>query len=609
MQFPRNRTPALLACASLVALLGTHPLKADTWLAFGDSLTDTGNAFALTGGAIPDPTFYDNGRFSNGPVWFDHLAGGHGRLADHLLGTADPAQQDWNFAVGGATSGDSDLDPATGTPPGMLRQVDLARTLAQAGQIHIGRDTTALLWIGANDHGEWLTNPTRDASLDLAVADSVVANIDAATRAIADAGVGRVAVLNLFDFSLAPTTALLPEDVRRAGDAMVAHHNAELLRHAERSDAETEAQIVVVDIHGLFREIENDPAAWGFDTLAPCLPDGAAPDCTAPGSADRRVFWDGTHLTAAAHELVAGFVHGTLTSATDLPRLSRDATSLAAELTANGQRQSMTTSASHSGAWAEAKNHAVSVGGQTGRFSSLSAGWTGEWGSTRFGASVASSQGTTDGGNIGLDASAVTIGAFARHQSGALGLQSNVSIGQTDIRSTRNTGFAASPMARGATDATTLYIGAGADMKYGTGPVRVTLEAGLDWALTRRSALVEQDGGLLDGSAATARQEMLTSRLGIKAEREFNLAHMPATLVMSALMEKSLTARNSGGEVTLGSGQTLAASDETRSGPTMELGLGLAVDLSETVLAHGSITTRSSTPDSTAGVFGVQIRF
>ena len=58
---------------------------------FGDSLSDNGNLFRLTG--QPPPPYF-KGRFSNGPVWVERLAAPLG-----LDGITD-------FALGGATTSD-----------------------------------------------------------------------------------------------------------------------------------------------------------------------------------------------------------------------------------------------------------------------------------------------------------------------------------------------------------------------------------------------------------------------------------------------------------------------------------------------------------------------
>jgi len=60
---------------------------------FGDSLSDTGNAFSRTGS--PPPPYF-NGRFSNGPVWVEYLA-------DRLGLPRNPST---NFAFGGGYHGE-----------------------------------------------------------------------------------------------------------------------------------------------------------------------------------------------------------------------------------------------------------------------------------------------------------------------------------------------------------------------------------------------------------------------------------------------------------------------------------------------------------------------
>jgi phospholipase/lecithinase/hemolysin len=78
--------------AQLVAGAASVPFS--RIVVFGDSLSDTGNFYHLTGGQLP-PTPYANGRFSNGPLWVEYLADDLGMQV--LLEN--------NYAVAGATTG------------------------------------------------------------------------------------------------------------------------------------------------------------------------------------------------------------------------------------------------------------------------------------------------------------------------------------------------------------------------------------------------------------------------------------------------------------------------------------------------------------------------
>ncbi|KXZ50306.1 hypothetical protein GPECTOR_17g945 [Gonium pectorale] len=68
---------------------------------FGDSISDTGNTYNWTSGYIPSPGSYWRGRFSNGPVWLDHLMrmapSGGGAAAENRLRIL-------NYAFGGSTA-------------------------------------------------------------------------------------------------------------------------------------------------------------------------------------------------------------------------------------------------------------------------------------------------------------------------------------------------------------------------------------------------------------------------------------------------------------------------------------------------------------------------
>lgn len=153
---PLSRTALSLSAALALGLAAVAPAQADTSfskvVAFGDSLTDTGNllqvttilnavAPALMPSPLPQPGDYYNGRFSNGRVAVEVLA-------DGLLGTVGDGQSLSleNYAYGGAKTGSGGQLPNTG----MLAQLDTFTKRLQPGA---GADASALyfVWGGAND--------------------------------------------------------------------------------------------------------------------------------------------------------------------------------------------------------------------------------------------------------------------------------------------------------------------------------------------------------------------------------------------------------------------------------------------------------------------------
>ncbi|MBL8642894.1 MAG: hypothetical protein JNK21_03090, partial [Rhodospirillaceae bacterium] len=128
-----KRSIALGLGASLLAMTAlVQPAAAQQYsnlIVFGDSLSDAGRLFAITGGTQPASPPYANGRFSNGPVWVELLAP---KLGFTFNGATD-------FAVGGAESG-------TGGPVGVSTHVN---TLSAATT---NRPSTLVVhWAGAKD--------------------------------------------------------------------------------------------------------------------------------------------------------------------------------------------------------------------------------------------------------------------------------------------------------------------------------------------------------------------------------------------------------------------------------------------------------------------------
>src|SRR5687767_14594773 len=82
-------------------------------IVLGDSLSDTGNFFELSGGFPPPPYF--EGRASNGRLWVEYLADG--------FGMSIPAGD--NFAVYGATTSSLNINDGMGGQdfPGLREEV------------------------------------------------------------------------------------------------------------------------------------------------------------------------------------------------------------------------------------------------------------------------------------------------------------------------------------------------------------------------------------------------------------------------------------------------------------------------------------------------------
>ncbi|KAJ3208783.1 hypothetical protein HDU67_006565 [Dinochytrium kinnereticum] len=135
-----------LFCAVLLLLIASaHTALAQQQfkdiVVFGDSFSDTGNVFNLTGGVRPASPPYFMGRFSNGIMWVEHLALAYNNATLR------------NFAYGGAVANASNVPASqSGTfsaVPDLPRQID---NFAKA-QLNLNPDETLyVVFIGGNDY-------------------------------------------------------------------------------------------------------------------------------------------------------------------------------------------------------------------------------------------------------------------------------------------------------------------------------------------------------------------------------------------------------------------------------------------------------------------------
>ena len=217
----RTKITDWMAVGLLVAPMLGRAGAYDAIYAFrGDSLSDTGNIFAATGGAEPAAP-YANGQFSNGAVWVQDLAAGLGvaPLKPSLLGGTD-------YAYGGAQTGQTPFHTANST--------DLTGASGQVSQFeaaHANADPNALytIWIGSNDMRAAAQSNASPAqiALDIGVA---VAHVDSAVAALAGEGAKNFLILTVPDLGKTPEAIAAGPTAQAGASALAAAFNAALLK-------------------------------------------------------------------------------------------------------------------------------------------------------------------------------------------------------------------------------------------------------------------------------------------------------------------------------------------------------------------------------------------
>ncbi len=249
---------------------------------FGDSYCDTGNIALATKGAKPLSPPYYQGRFSNGPIWVEHLAGTFKlSVLPSLAGGTD-------YATGGADLLQS-VVTSTGTIPSVEAQV--AEYLAAHG----GKADPGALYVlegGGND----ILNATSGSPTQLGFSIAVgLAELEVALR---QAGATHFLIPNLIDVSLLP--AGRAHAAFAASAVLSANQTLATLLSIE--DYLEGIQIYTVDAYSLLHSIADDPTHFGFaNILTPCL-SAAGEVCADP---DHTLFWDTEHPTVFGHSLLA----------------------------------------------------------------------------------------------------------------------------------------------------------------------------------------------------------------------------------------------------------------------------------------------------------------
>lgn len=286
----RFLTGGAVAALALAACAFAGSASAQTYnrlVVFGDSLSDNGNLYLISGGTQPPSPPYYQGRFSSGRVWTELLGFNAANFNGSVSGSI-------NYAFGGSRT-----DASTGVPFGMLNQ--LSRYTAAGGRFGSGDLVTVLG--GANDIFQALPAAGASASPVAAmtpVVTAAAANVNSLVNTVAGAGAGTILVSNLPKLSLTPQfrgTAAAP-----LADYSASTFNTTLQTSiAATAAARPGTNIVLMDLFKVGDTLAANPAAFGVTNITqPCF--NGVTVCSNP---DSYFYFDGVHPTAAGHRIIA----------------------------------------------------------------------------------------------------------------------------------------------------------------------------------------------------------------------------------------------------------------------------------------------------------------
>jgi outer membrane lipase/esterase len=284
---------SLVALTLVAAAASAHAQSAI--YVFGDSYSDVGNDFfvsSLAGDPTPPSPPYYMGRFSDGPLWIEHLAAVHGI-------TLTPSEEGGtDYAFGGAEL----LAPAS-TPLGPIPSVEqqVAEYLEASG----GKADPHALYVltgGGNDILNAIGTGVSPAKLGATIG----ATLGALELVLRKAGARHFLLPYLLNVGQLPAAAADPEFAKQASVAA----NLVLLGLRWNPLYSAGVDLAQPDVYLLFAAIKADPRFFGFKNVTTtCLNLSPLSVCSDPA---QTLWWDAEHPTEAGQWYLAYLAEASL---------------------------------------------------------------------------------------------------------------------------------------------------------------------------------------------------------------------------------------------------------------------------------------------------------
>ena len=309
---------ALCAVLASAALVAGQAHAADVFV-FGDSLSDAGNIYQMTGETTASPyplvpTYpYTMGGFhySNGKTWAERFAQIAGDVDGGKASRSNPGKNG-NYAHGGARGRNNAMHPS----PDSLAQ-------AQAMIADFGGAPANAIYVvqfGGNDIRDALgavafyPDGSPDLTASVGILYQAAAEVAGTIQVLYSAGARHFLVANAPDLANAPAVALQGPQVQFITAIFTGTFNGVLDGYLLALAASPGITIDRLDMYAFTNELVANPGGYGLTNVtSPCLNFlvESGGKCENP---DEYLFWDGLHPTATVHKQLAQEAAGSITS-------------------------------------------------------------------------------------------------------------------------------------------------------------------------------------------------------------------------------------------------------------------------------------------------------
>ncbi|KAJ3118159.1 hypothetical protein HK100_000663 [Physocladia obscura] len=270
-------------------------------VSFGDSVSDTGNLFRLDNGTYPPAPYY-NGRFCNGPLWIEQLAG-----------FVDATLHDYAFGAACATNASAFPVALPGGSGILVNQIpDLAAQLKiyQADPVSKSLDLSTTLFTvfaGGNDI-DYAASAGQVPNIA-----SIVAAVLAHVQNLVTLGAKNVLVNNMPPLEDTPGHIAYGATAIPILTELTAAYNTYLVSGLQKlQTADPTLHLVVNDFFNIttYTSTPEGQAFFSFTNVVDaCLNSTTLTVCAEP---DKYYFWDSIHPTTRAQNFIAQFAYNEL---------------------------------------------------------------------------------------------------------------------------------------------------------------------------------------------------------------------------------------------------------------------------------------------------------